>query len=159
MPRTIIDDWNRISEVLDEAEVLHLAMNQPGKDGPRPYCVPVNFAREGRAIYFHSGLSGRKLELLEADPRVGFTVVSDLGLRKAETACKLGYRFRSVAGTGRVTVIHGEPERRFGMRALVTKWERLSGAQGPLPMDERVFEKSTLVLRIDVGDITMRERD
>lgn len=39
-----------------------------------PYIVAVNYLFFEGSIYFHSGLAGRKIEALQADPRVCFMV-------------------------------------------------------------------------------------
>lgn len=158
MARTILDDWNLVAAVLDEAEVLNLSMVEQGENGPAPYCVPVNFARAGKSLYLHSGLKGRKLEALAATPVVCFTALTGLELKTADTACKIGYHFRSVVGFGTAKVVESAEERQSGMRAIVEKWERLAGLEGPLPMNEKTFDTATVVLRIDVTSATLRER-
>lgn len=42
-----------------------------------PYAVPVNLAREGNCLYFHSAQVGKKAECLRRSPRVCVTCVED----------------------------------------------------------------------------------
>ena len=56
--------------LLERMPVGRLAVTT--KDGP--YIVAVNYLFFEGSIYFHSGLSGRKVEALQADSRVCFLV-------------------------------------------------------------------------------------
>ena len=61
-------------EVVDRCEYAVVAMT--AEDG-YPYCLPVNVVREGRNIYFHSAMAGRKAESLRLHPRVCLTCVGE----------------------------------------------------------------------------------
>ena len=150
MPREIITDWQTACDILDAAHVIHLALVD--QDGP--YCVPVNFARKGHALYLHSSTAGKKLDAMRADNRVSFAVETDLKIKTAATACKWGYDFRSVVGFGTATVVEDAQERLEGMNAIIEKW-----AGETLPMNEKMFQTQTLVVRIDITSATVRIRN
>ena len=59
-------------QVVDACEYAFLAMT--AEDGG-PYGLPLTIAREGRAVYFHSAMAGRKVECLRKNPRVCLTCV------------------------------------------------------------------------------------
>ena len=61
-------------EVADKCEYAFLAMT--AEDGS-PYGLPVTIARDGRIIYFHSAMEGRKVECLRRSPRVCLSCVGD----------------------------------------------------------------------------------
>ena len=61
-------------EVADKCEYAFLAMT--AEDGS-PYGLPVTIARDGRIIYFHSAMEGRKVECLRRFPRVCLCWVGD----------------------------------------------------------------------------------
>ncbi len=61
-------------EVADKCEYAFLAMT--AEDGG-PYGLPVTIARDGRIIYFHSAMEGRKVECLRRSPRVCLSCVGD----------------------------------------------------------------------------------
>lgn len=52
-----------------------------------PYPVPVNYVWHNDAVYFHGVGSGRKGELLQQAPKVGFTVFVEHGTVTARVAC------------------------------------------------------------------------
>ena len=65
--------------VVDKCEYAFLAMT--AEDGT-PYGLPVTVVREGRNIYFHSALEGRKVECLRRQPRVCMTCVGDTAIQQ-----------------------------------------------------------------------------
>ena len=65
--------------VVDKCEYAFLAMT--AEDGT-PYGLPVTVVREGRNIYFHSALEGRKVECLRRQPRVCLTCVGDTAIQQ-----------------------------------------------------------------------------
>lgn len=77
-------------QVLRDATEMYIALNS----GEAPYILPVNYVFHNGCIYFHCALEGRKLDLLRADPRIGFSAAVDVRVEKTTT------RYRSVCGTG-----------------------------------------------------------
>lgn len=61
-------------EVVDKCEYAFLAMT--AEDGS-PYGLPVTIARDGRAVYFHSALEGRKVACLQRSPKVCLSFVGE----------------------------------------------------------------------------------
>ncbi len=53
-------ELSALYEILDKSDVLHLGL----WDGHEVYVVPVNYVRIGDALYFHSALEGRKVDVL-----------------------------------------------------------------------------------------------
>lgn len=66
-------------EVVDKCEYAFLAMT--AEDGT-PYGLPVTIVREGRKVYFHSAMEGRKVRCLRANPRVCLTCVGDTEIQQ-----------------------------------------------------------------------------
>jgi hypothetical protein len=146
MPREFNDDPAILHDILDRAEVLHLALQDP--EGP--YVIPVNFVRVGERLFIHSGKEGRKIRNLRRDGRVGFSMCVDLELKRGDVACKWGYRFKSVVGSGQARFVEENSARQETMAALVRKY-----AGSDYFVDERIFEK-TLILEIEILSATAR---
>ena len=139
-----------IGTVLDTAPVCRLGLNGP--DGP--YVVPVNFAADGNALYFHSGKKGTKLGLIKADPRVAFQTDTDTELVPAEQACRFSVRYRSVIGRGRARLVEDEAEKRRGLDLLMAKYGGRSGGWEYATADlERI-----VVVRIDIEMISGKQK-
>ncbi len=65
MKRT--DDPALAEELLDHCMFATLSLTLP--DGS-PYGIPVSPAREGKCLYFHCAVKGRKLDAMRANPKV-----------------------------------------------------------------------------------------
>lgn len=59
--------------VVDKCDYAVLAMTA---ENGGPYCVPVNIARDGKSIYFHCAMEGRKINALRQNPRVCLNCVT-----------------------------------------------------------------------------------
>lgn len=91
-----------IRAVIDRCKVLRLGLNAAGA----PYIVPMNFGWEMTdglpVFYLHCANEGRKIDLLRADPRVGFEMDGAHGLREGQTPCAYSYFYESVVGSGEI---------------------------------------------------------
>ena len=67
--------WN----IVDKCEYALLAM---ATEQAQPYGVPVTIARKGNAVYFHSAMEGRKIQVLRENPRVCLTCVGDVQVQQ-----------------------------------------------------------------------------
>ncbi len=133
--------------VLDEAPYLVLALN----DGDTPYAVPLCVALAGGRVYLHMAAAGRKLDLLRADPRAGFTAVAFAAVVPGETACATGIWADSVAGTARCAVVVDPSERRSALDAFARKY---AGAVPDGYPDAALA--ATVVVRLDPISVTGR---
>lgn len=65
-----------------------------------PYIVPLNHVVCGNEIFFHCATTGRKLEILRANPQVCYEVDSQLGIKTGPRACDFGTYYKSVVAFG-----------------------------------------------------------
>lgn len=77
-------------------------------EGGYPYGVPVNFVFRNGKIYFHTAVSGHKIDAMRKHDKVCFTVVDKDDVVKEEYTTY----FRSVIAFGRVRFISDEAEKR-----------------------------------------------
>lgn len=107
MAKEFAESRDEIEQILREGTLGFLGA---AKDG-EPYVVPLNYAYiEGR-ILFHCALTGKKLEYLEANPRVCFTVGRQSGEIRAHgegDPCHPDYDSAICYGTARVIADLGE---------------------------------------------------
>jgi len=60
-------DKREIREIIDRCEACYIGMvDQEGL----PYILPFNFAYEEGYIYLHSAMTGKKMDVLKANPNV-----------------------------------------------------------------------------------------
>jgi nitroimidazol reductase NimA-like FMN-containing flavoprotein (pyridoxamine 5'-phosphate oxidase superfamily) len=91
-----------IDAILQEALVCRLAFAMQDE----PYLVPVSFGYDGERLYFHTAKTGRKLDFIQANPRVCFEVERDVRLvPHPSEACKWTVSFESAIGYGTISEI------------------------------------------------------
>lgn len=110
-----VTDANEIRSILAESPVVSLAI----RDDPAPYVVPLFFGHEQGRLYAHSAPSGTKIDLLRADPRVGFAAWTPVEITEGRNACSFSARTRSVVGTGKARVVEDETEKRHALDLIM----------------------------------------
>lgn len=70
----MIDKKERAYKIIDKAQYGVVSM---AKDN-EAYGIPMSIARVGDNLYFHTGKNGKKIEFLDANPRVSISVVGDV---------------------------------------------------------------------------------
>ena len=90
-----------------------------GDDG-YPYAVPLNFVfdPDTRTLYFHMAVAGHKLDAIERDSKVCFTVMDDGYKVEGDWA----WYVKSVVVFGKAEVVKDETMRDQWLRALAAKY-------------------------------------
>ncbi|MBQ2994816.1 MAG: pyridoxamine 5'-phosphate oxidase family protein [Peptococcaceae bacterium] len=88
-----------------------------GDDG-YPYGVPISYVYEDGKLYFHSALSGHKVDAVRNYDKASFTVIvqDDIVPEKYTTL------YRSVVAFGNVHIAEDEAERVHGVKLLAEKY-------------------------------------
>ena len=121
-----ITDPSLLTELLEKATVLFLAL----QDSPAPYIVPVCFGHENGTLYVHSATTGTKIDLLRANPLLGFSACTDMTVTPGTAACDFSSRAQSVVGTGRGRILNGEEERAHGLDVIMRHYS--TGTDSPV---------------------------
>lgn len=90
--------------------------------GGYPYCVPVNYVWKDGAIYFHGLGSGKKINLLQDNPMVCFTVYEEFGTVKDPVPCHADTSYRSVMLFGKAEKVKDFQEGAKILQAIVDKF-------------------------------------
>lgn len=112
-----------------------------------PYGVPISYVYDGDGcIYFHSAVTGHKIECIAADGRCSFCVISqDLIVPEEFTTY-----FRSVIVKGRIHVVMSRDEMIKGLMLLCGKYS--PGIDPEAEISRCINHVS--VLRLDIDSIT-----
>lgn len=102
-----ITDRAEMDEILASSKVMYLGL----ADQNIPFVVPVFFAYDGAAVYFHSARAGSKIEILKRNPKVCFVVSTDQSVIESDKACDFEARHRTVIGVGEANFIEEVPEK------------------------------------------------
>jgi nitroimidazol reductase NimA-like FMN-containing flavoprotein (pyridoxamine 5'-phosphate oxidase superfamily) len=100
--------------ILDSYDVGVLVMCREGE----PYAVPMNHGYHDGKLYFHCATTGRKLDMIRANPRVTFVVSRETGGPSVAETSRMCHRdWESVIVYGSARVIEDPEELR---RAFLT---------------------------------------
>ncbi len=122
------------------------------EDGP--YIVAVNYLFFEGSIYFHSGLAGRMLDALRADPRVCF-MVDEIGPQVIwEGGCGISQIYKSVVCFGKAEFVEEQKEKRQILEKMVQKYVP-SSYPPVLVMDQNL--QRTVVVKIIIESMTGKE--
>jgi nitroimidazol reductase NimA-like FMN-containing flavoprotein (pyridoxamine 5'-phosphate oxidase superfamily) len=133
--------------LLERMPVGRLAVTT--QDGP--YIVAVNYLFLDGSIYFHSGLTGRKIDALRADPRVCF-MVDEIGPQVLwERGRGISQVYRSVVCFGKAEFVEMEAEKTELLEKMVRKYVP-SGHTLSTLNDQNV--KKTAVVRIVIESMS-----
>ena len=147
-----VTDINEILGILDRAKVAHVGMVDNGK----PYVVPMNYGYtmiDGKlSLYFHGATTGRKLDVLKANPEVFVEIDTDIVPFEGESACQYGICYSSVMCIGKATIIEDVDGKIDGLKKLMkTQTEK------DFDFNEKMVAGVTII-RIDVDEYTAKKR-
>lgn len=149
--RKEIRDRRVIIDLLRTAHVGRLGTI--GCDG-YPVVKPLNFVWDDGAIYFHSALSGEKIEDIKKDCRVCFEVDLPIAFVKGGMSpCRAEYLYRSVIIKGRACIVESADERIKALRRLMDKYHP-GNAYVDFPPDKLAI---TGVVRIVIEEMVGKE--
>lgn len=147
-----VTDKNVIYEIIEKCQCCRIGMI----DVDEVYIIPMNFGystndEERLVFYFHSAKVGRKIELIEKNKKVTFELDTDHKLNESEEACGYSYRFASVMGTGKISLITDTGEKEQGLSIIMKHYTGKSDWKFP----EKAIE-TTAVFKIEVSSISCK---
>jgi nitroimidazol reductase NimA-like FMN-containing flavoprotein (pyridoxamine 5'-phosphate oxidase superfamily) len=138
-----ITDRGEMDQILTASKVMYLGL----ADQNIPFVVPVFFAYDGMAIYFHSASAGSKIEILKRNPKVCFVISTDQGVISSDRACDFEAKHRTVIGVGEAHFIEEESQKIKALDKIVALFTQ----------DQFDYPKSNLhqttVVRIEIESI------
>ncbi len=118
MDRAVLSEEGML-DIISKCKVLRLAIH----DEPYPYLVALNFGYEtvdGKlTFYFHSAKRGRKIDLLQKNPKVCFELDCEHALKEGEIACKYGFYYESVVGVGELRFLETHEEKAAALSCIM----------------------------------------
>jgi nitroimidazol reductase NimA-like FMN-containing flavoprotein (pyridoxamine 5'-phosphate oxidase superfamily) len=87
-------------------------------DDDYPYAVPLSFAYEDGKLFFHSAVTGHKLDALERSEKASFCVVAADDI----VPSKFTTHFRSAIVFGRARVVTDDVEKKHALMCIAEKY-------------------------------------
>lgn len=144
-----ITDRSEIDALLGRTKVCRVAFAVENE----PYVVPLShgYDPEANALFFHTANEGRKIECIEANPRVCFEVEGRAEVKAGdERGCSWGLRYESAIGYGTIVEILSPEEKE---RALRCTMRQQAGEQMNWTFAPKMVE-ATRVWRLDIESVT-----
>lgn len=120
-------------------------------DGGYPYAVPISYVFSEGKLYFHSALSGHKVDAIRSCDRASFCVVAQDDVKPALYTTF----FRSVIAFGRIHIVDDEAEKLAAARLLGNRYN---------PHQDEALQKELenglarmLVICLDIEHLTGKE--
>ena len=150
-------DMRRKRQQLSESESIGILQKATSGtvallgDNGYPYAVPISYVYHEGKMYFHSALSGHKVDAIRQCDKASFCVIEqdDVQPKKYTTF------FRSVIAFGRIHVIEDEAEKLSTARMLGNRYN---------PNDDESLKKEIesglsrmLMIRFDIEHLTGKE--
>lgn len=147
-----VTDLQEIIRILDTANILHLGM----VDGDEPYVIPMNYGytmTDGKlTLYLHGANTGRKLDLIRANPKVCFSLECDVAPFEGKLPCQYGTVYSSVMGRGIAEIVEDVDQKKEAMTILMK-----SQTGKDFTFTDKLVSIVS-VIRIRVSDYTAKHR-
>ena len=141
-------------EIIEKATAGVLSL--VGDDG-YPYGVPLSYVYRDGALYFHSAVTGHKIDAIQAEERCSFTVVEKDEVHPDEYTTY----FRSVIAFGRIHIIEDEGGKLSALRLLGERYNPGHLAATDKEIGKHLSPENHLqhiaLLRLDIEYLTGKE--
>jgi uncharacterized protein len=147
-----VEGVKEIEEIISRCQVCHLALSDPHG---HPYALALNFGYlpgPPPTLYFHCARQGKKLDLIQVNPKAAFIIDRDLELKTGPMACDWGMNYESVMGTGCIAIVLDPAERKLGLDAIMAHYGNSSPTYAPESLEH------TVVLKITIAELTGKRK-
>lgn len=146
--KDLIQDHQQIEEILSKAKFLRIALS----DSDKPYIIPMAFGYKDNNIYLHCSSKGKKIDILNKNPRVAFEADAEAEIITTEDICKYNVRYRSVVGNGQARFVEDYNEKVEGLTILSEHY----GKKGPFEFEEWKVNR-LCVIKIEIEEMTGKQ--
>ena len=143
-----IPQRTNLDTVIHQAEICHLACCAEDE----PYVIPISFGYDGKSIFFHTAKTGKKINILAANPRVCLAFEDKITLVKdKEQSCKWSFDFSSVIVTGEIEEISDSDGKKAALNQIMLHYSKQSWQ---IPAKDL---SKTKVWRVKIENITGKQ--
>jgi len=114
-----------------------------------PYVIPMSFGFDGTYIYFHSAISGEKVEILKKNNHVCIEFEHNISIIEHEKPCNWGADYLTVVVHGTAEIMVDPAKKSYGLNQIISHYK--VGTQEYLFSDEEL--KTVLVYKITSKEI------
>ncbi len=145
-------DLATINGVLDAGYVAHVAF----VENNQPFCIPMLYARIGRAVYIHGSSASRAIRILSSGVPSCVTVTILDGLVLARSAFEHSANYRSATVFGSFRRITEDSERMAAFAAFTNKL--IPGRWAEVREPSRQELKASQILALPIAEASVKMR-
>lgn len=144
-------EMRRKRQQLTESESISILGNSTSGtlallgDGGYPYAVPISFVYHDGKLYFHSALSGHKVDAISSCDKASFCVIDQDEVHGEQYTTY----FRSVIAFGRIRIIKDEKEKLAAARLLGNRYNPNQDEALQKELDRGLHRMLVLCLEIE----------
>lgn len=114
-----VTDKSEIVQIIKDSHCCRIGFCDDG----HVYIVPLSFGEvikdDSVILYFHSAKDGRKIDLIQRNPHVGFEMDTNYQIKEANVACDFSAKYQSIIGEGKVKIVEVYDEKIIGLDAIM----------------------------------------
>lgn len=152
-----IKDNEEIIKILNKQNICHLAMCADDQ----PYVIPMIFAYEANALYFHCAEVGMKLDILRRNNKVCFEVQhsnTEKVIENTHKPCDWGISYESIVGFGMAEILNDRVEKIKAYNLLVDKLKPTGYEhRDDLYTDKKI--NGTFIIKVNIDSMTGKRWD
>ena len=141
-----VNDIEQIELIIKKAHICRIAFT----DGKTPYIVPLNFGYKRGSLFFHTGHTGLKMDMLAKNSRVCFEMDIEHKMIKKEIPCSFSMHYKSVIGFGEAHIIIDKTKKKKALDCIMSRY-----IDGAMEYKEENFNR-VAVLEIVIDTMTGR---
>lgn len=143
-----VTERSNIDAIINQALVCHLACSL----NDQPYLIPLSFGYDGRSIYFHSSLSGKKISILRTNPQVcvSFEINVEI-IKDPDMACDWNIHYSSVIAEGKAEQLTHPKDKAQALNIIM---QHYSGKDWEFPESKL---KVTSIWKIDLESVSAKK--
>lgn len=136
-------------QCIEESQICRVAFADEGKT---PYILPMCFGFDRKHIYLHSKKNGKKIRILNNNPRVCLLFEHHVHPVENPSFCEWGFEYRTVVVEGEAVFLNSLDDKIYGLNRIVLQYAGETAGSF-----DRKELASTEVIRITLQSVTAKE--
>ena len=120
--RQLLDEKESIA-ILEKGTAGVLALSG---DEDYPYAVPISYVYDNSKLYFHSAVTGHKIDAVKSSDKASFCVIDQDCIMPEDYTTY----YKSVIAFGRIRILEDESEKRAAIELLAKKYHPTDTQEG-----------------------------
>jgi len=116
MKKKAIERREEIDAIIHGSAVCRIAMAVDN----RPYVIPISFGYDGKSVYLHTGMKGKKIDHFLKNPSVCFEVERKAEIHEGgEKACRWSFIYETVISCGTIRELTDPADRAYALNEIM----------------------------------------